>query len=39
MNKIKIVVTDAKTIASDRDFFKPLEELGELVIYDLSTPE
>lgn len=39
MKKLKIVVTDAKTIASDKAFFEPIKELGELVLYDLSSPE
>ncbi len=36
---MKIVVTDAKTIASDISFFDPLRELGELVLYELTKPE
>lgn len=36
---MKIVVTDAKTIADDISFFDPLKELGELVIYSLTKPE
>lgn len=36
---MKIVVTDAKTIADDISFFEPLKELGELVIYSLTKPE
>ena len=28
---MKIVVTDAKTIADDVSFFEPLKELGELL--------
>ena len=36
---MKIVVTDAKTIASDISFFDHLRELGELVIYDMTKPE
>lgn len=39
MDKLKIVVTDAKTIASDKSFFEPIKELGDLVLYDLSSPE
>ncbi len=39
MKKIKIVVTDAKTISSDNSFFEPLKALGDLELYDLSTPE
>ena len=35
----KIVVTDAKTIAESQDFFKPLKEIGELVLYELSSEE
>lgn len=35
----KIVITDGKTIAEDREFFKPLEEIGDLTVYDLSTEE
>ena len=38
MKNWKIVVTDAKTIASDEAFFEPLKSLGDLVLYDLSTP-
>lgn len=36
---MKIVVTDAKTIADDVSFFEPLKELGELVLYQLTKPE
>lgn len=36
---MKIVVTDAKTIADDVSFFEPLKELGELVLYELTRPE
>lgn len=36
---MKIVVTDAKTIASNNDFFEPLKKFGELKLYDLSSPE
>ena len=36
MEKLKIVVTDAKTIANNKEFFEPIKELGELVLYDLS---
>lgn len=38
MKNWKIVVTDAKTIASDEAFFEPLKSLGDLILYDLSTP-
>ena len=33
---MKIVITDAKTIADNEQFFEPLKELGELVIYQLT---
>lgn len=36
---MKIVVTDAKTIADDISFFEPLKELGELVLYELTKPD
>ncbi len=36
---MKIVITDAKTIADDVSFFEPLKELGELVLYQLTKPE
>ncbi len=36
---MKIVITDARTIASSHDFFAPLKDLGELVIYELTKPE
>ena len=36
---MKIVVTDAKTIGTGPDFFEPLRDLGELVIYELTKPE
>lgn len=36
---MKIVITDAKTIAYNELFFEPLKELGELVIYQLTKPE
>ena len=36
---MKIVITDAKTIADNELFFEPLKELGELVIYQLTKPE
>lgn len=36
---MKIVVTDAKTIADSESFFDPLKDLGELVIYQLTKPE
>ncbi len=36
---MKIVITDAKTIADSEQFFEPLRELGELVIYQLTKPE
>lgn len=36
---MKIVVTDAKTIADDDSFFEPLKELGELVLYQLTSPD
>lgn len=39
MNKNKIVITDALTIAADRSFFDPLKEYGELFIYDCSSKE
>lgn len=35
----KIVITDGKTIAKDRSFFRPLEDIGDLKVYDLSTDE
>ena len=36
---MKIVVTDAKTIADNESFFEPLKELGELVLYQLTKPD
>ena len=36
---MKIVITDAKTIADSEQFFEPLRELGELVIYQLTKPD
>ena len=36
---MKIVITDAKTIASDHDFFSPLKDLGEVVVYELTKQE
>ncbi len=36
---MKIVITDAKTIADNERFFEPLRELGELVIYQLTKPD
>lgn len=36
---MKIVITDAKTIADNEEFFEPLKELGELVIYQLTKQE
>ena len=33
---MKIVVTDAKTIGTGPNFFEPLKELGELVLYELT---
>ena len=36
---MKIVITDARTIASDHDFFSPLKDLGELVVYELTKPD
>lgn len=36
---MKIVVTDAKTISNNEEYFEPLKEFGELVIYPLSTEE
>ncbi|MBQ9700600.1 MAG: D-2-hydroxyacid dehydrogenase [Lachnospiraceae bacterium] len=36
---MKIVITDAKTIADNHEFFAPLKELGEVVIYELTKPE
>lgn len=36
---MKIVITDAKTIADNEKFFEPLRELGEVVIYELTKPE
>lgn len=38
-NRPKIVITDGKTIAKDISFFKPLEEIGDLTVYELSTDE
>ena len=36
---MKIVITDARTIAASHDFFAPLKDLGELVVYELTKPE
>lgn len=36
---MKIVVTDAKTISNNNEYFAPLKEFGELVIYPLSSEE
>ena len=36
---MKIVVTDAKTIADDISFFDPLKELGEVELFQLTKPE
>lgn len=36
---MKIVVTDARTIADRDSFFEPIKELGELVLYQLTKPE
>lgn len=36
---MKIVVTDAKTISNKNEYFAPLKEFGELVIYPLSSEE
>lgn len=38
-NKPKIVITDAKTIAAGLEFFEPLKEIGDLVLYELSSDE
>ncbi len=36
---MKIIVTDAKTISNNNEYFNPLKEFGDLVIYPLSTKE
>ncbi len=36
---MKIIVTDAKTISNNDEYFNPLKEFGELQIYPLSTEE
>ena len=36
---MKIIVTDAKTISNNEEYFNPLKEFGELKIYPLSTEE
>lgn len=36
---MKIVVTDAKTISNNEEYFNPLKEFGELRIYPLSNEE
>ncbi len=36
---MKIVVTDAKTISNNEEYFEPLKEFGELKIFPLSTEE
>jgi len=36
---MKIIVTDAKTISNNEEYFNPLKEFGELKIYPLSTDE
>lgn len=36
---MKIVVTDAKTISNNNEYFNPLKEFGELYIYPLSNEE
>lgn len=35
----KIVITDSLTIASDKSFFEPLKEYGDLCIYESSSKE
>lgn len=39
MSKLKIVITDALTLANDYSYFDPLKEIGELVLYDLSSED
>lgn len=36
---MKIVVTDAKTISNNKEYFEPLKEFGQLQIYPLSNEE
>lgn len=36
---MKIIVTDAKTISNNEEYFEPLKEFGELKIYPLSSDE
>jgi len=36
---MNIVITDAKTIDDNYDYFEPLKKLGNLFLYDLSTNE
>ncbi len=36
---MKIIVTDAKTISNNEEYFEPLKEFGQLKIYPLSSDE